>query len=148
MEKSVIYHLKSGWNWPSSCGEVDFYISSICFRYFVIKGCNSSIWTNLNPLSPLPTAAFSRVYMYLYFWCRKFLNFFISFFVIFLSGRESVTVHLSIIASTSPKDAMRQVWLKFAQQFWIFFLYFSSMYLGYCVLTSPWKRALSFFLSK
>ena len=50
------------WNRPSCSGEEDFWISSMCFRYFVLishwKRAGPFIWTNLNHLHPRMLCAF------------------------------------------------------------------------------------------
>ena len=49
---------KFDWNWPSCSGEGDFLNLSVYFHNFVIislwKKAGPFIWTNLNPLHPVP----------------------------------------------------------------------------------------------
>ena len=58
-------------------------------------------------------------------------------------------LHLNKLESSSPKDALCQVWLKLAQRFWRRSVQILSMYFFYFVIIFPWEkdRALVFSLS-
>ena len=93
------------------------------FRYFVIISPRKKvwlfIWTNLNSL-------------YLGMFCAKFgWNWFSAYgedfykfvnvcspFCSCLPLEKGVAFHLNKLECPSPKDALRQVWLKLAQWFW------------------------------
>ena len=108
---------KYGWNWPSSSWEEE--ISSMYFRDFVIISPWKRVWsfisTKWNPLQPKD--ALCQVWLKLTqrFWRRRFLNFvnIFSLFRNYLPLERGVGLHLNKLESTSPKDALCQVWLKF-----------------------------------
>ena len=77
---------------------------------------------HLNKLeSPSPKDALSQVWLKLtkWFW-RKIFNFdnVFSLFRNYLPLEKGGALHLKKLESPSPKDALCQVWLKFAQWFW------------------------------
>ena len=47
-------------------------------------------------------------------------------------------LHLNKLKFPSPKDALNQIWLKLAQQFWRRYLKFVNVFC-YFVIISPWK---------
>ena len=79
-----------------------------------------SLW-ELNE-SPSPKNALCQVWLKLpqWFWRRRCLNFInvFSLFHIYLPWKYGEALNLNKLESTSPKDALCQVWLKFAQWFW------------------------------
>ena len=105
-------HAKFGWNWPSGSGEEDFLNLAMYFPYFGIispwKRAEPFICTNLNPLSQKML-------------CVKFGwnwlsgsgedDFKISLYFVIISPWKRVE---NKFAFPSPKDALRQVWLKLA----------------------------------
>ena len=58
--------------------------------------------------------------IYAWEWRRRFLNFVnvFSLFPNYLPLEKDGALHLNKLESPSPKDALCQVWLKFAQWFW------------------------------
>ena len=99
-----------------------------------------------------PKDALCQVWLKLaqWFWRRffHFVNVF-SVFRNYLPLEKGRALHLNKTQSPSPKDALCQVWLKLALWFWRrrFFL-ISSMYFGYFINISPWKRAWPFIWTK
>ena len=78
---------------------------------------------HLNKLeSPSPKGASCQVWLKFakWFWRRRFLNF-VNVFLLFrnyLPLEKAGPLHLNKLESPLPKDALCQVWLKFAQWFW------------------------------
>ena len=64
------------------------------------------------------------------------------YFAISISSPLGKGRDLNELESSSPKDALCQVWLKLTRWFWWRrFFKMSSMYICYFVIISPWKRA-------
>mgnify|MGYP003685984603 CR=1 FL=1 len=112
-----------GWNWLSGYGE-NFKISSMYFCYFVIispwKKAGPYVCTNLNPLH-------QRMHCIKFGWNRlscsgeeDFFNFVNAFLLFhnYLPLEKGGALHFHKLEYLSPKDALRQVWLKLAQWFW------------------------------
>ena len=93
------------------------------FRYFVIispwKRAGSFIWTNLSPLHPRMLCAKFGWNWLSGSWEEDFLIL-SPYFLLFrnyLSLEKGRVLHLNKLESSSPKDALCQVWLKLAQWF-------------------------------
>ena len=71
---------------------------------------------------------------------------YICYFVIFSRLKECVALHLNKLESSSPKNALSQVWLKLGQWFWRRFSNFFIVFLLF-VIISPWKRSWPFILT-
>ena len=94
------------------------------FLYFVIISPWRYVALHLNQFEfPLPKNALCQVWLKLakQFWRQRFLHFFnvFSLFLNYLPLRKDVVLHLNKVESPSPKQALRIVWLKLAQWFWI-----------------------------
>ena len=93
------------WNWPSSSGGEDHYISRMYFCNFVIiSQCGLSIWTNLNPLYPrmlLPSLVENGHWYYR----RRFLNFVNVFSLLrnYLTLEKGGVLHLNKLIYPSSK---------------------------------------------
>ena len=72
--------------------------------------------------SPSPKDALCQVWLKLaqWFWRRRFLNFVNVFSLIrnYLPLEKDGALYLNKLETPSPKDALCQVWLKYAQWFW------------------------------
>ena len=144
---------KFGWNWLSGSGEEDFLMSSIYFCYFVIispwKRVGPFIWTNLNPS---PKNALFQVWLKLaqWFWRRRIFNV-VNIFLLFcnyLPLEKDRALHLNKLESPSTKNALCQVWLKFAHVVLEKIFLISSRYFHYFVIISPWKKSRALHLNK
>ena len=111
--------IKFGWNLFSGYWEEDFLIFvnifSLFRKYFPLEKAWPYIWTNLHTLHIRIWLKFAQR-----FWRRRFLNFVIVFslFLNYLPLEKGVAPHLNKLKSTSPKDALCQVWLKLTHWFW------------------------------
>ena len=120
------------------------------FRYFVITSPRKKvwlfIWTNLNSL-------------YLGIFCAKFgwnwssaygEDFYkivnvCSPFCSCLPLEKGVAFHFNRLECPSPKDDLRQVWLKLVQWFWRRrFLNIVNEFCYFFFIISPWKKGLPF----
>ena len=106
---------------PVGSWEEDFKISSMYVSYFLIislrKGQGPSFEQTWIPL----IKALCQVWLKLaqWFWKRRFLNFDNVFFVFcnYLPLEKGGALHLNKLKSSSPKDALCQLWLKSAKWF-------------------------------
>ena len=95
------------------------------FRDFVIispwKRVGLFIWTNLIPFTKGCIVP-NLVELAQWFWRRRFLIFVIVFSLFgnyqYLPLEKRETLHLNTLESSSPKNALWQIWLKLAQWFW------------------------------
>ena len=101
------------------------YVFSL-FRYYL--PLEKGVALHLNRLeSSSPKNALRQLWLKLaqLFWRRWFLNFVnvFSLFPYYLPLKKGGALYLNTLESSSPKDALCQVWLKLAQWFWrrIFF---------------------------
>ena len=98
-----MFCVKFGWNWPSC----SFFLKSMYFCYFIIISLWKRVWfyilTNWNPL-------------HLRMLCAKFLNFVnvFSLNINYLPLEKGVTLYYSKLEVLSSRDALCQVWLKWA----------------------------------
>ena len=125
---------------------LNFLNVSLPFRNYL--PLEKDVVLNLNKLeSLLPKDALCQVWLKLAHgsWEENFkISSMYLLFRNYLPLEEGVALHLNKLESTSPKDALCQVWLKLAQWFWRRFLIFSSMYFGFFIIISPWKRVWPF----
>ena len=80
---------------------------------------------------------------------KKNLIYFVNIFSVFrdyLPLKKDMALPLNKLESSSPKDALCQVWLKLASLLWGKNFFFTSlpMYLHFFVIISPWKMAWPF----
>ena len=116
---------KFGWNWPSGSGEEEFLISSMYFRFFVIippwRWAGPFISTNLR-MSSSHKNALCQVWLKLAqrFWWKRFFIFVnvISLFRNYLPWEKGRGLLLNKLESSSPQNALCQVWLKLTLWFW------------------------------
>ena len=116
---------KFDWNWPSGSGEEDFFNFVNVF----------SLFGNYSPLekdrvlhlkkldSPSPKNALSQVWfkLALWFWRRRLFFNFVNVYSLFhnyLPLEKGRALPLKKLEFPLSKDALWQVWLKFAQRFW------------------------------
>ena len=114
----------------ASCSEVNFWISSMYFRFFVIFSPSKSVWpphlTILNVLFPRMRCA--KFGWNLHSGSEEVLNFIYVFSLClnYLPIEKGVALHLNKLESPSHKDALCQVCSKFANSeedfifLWIF----------------------------
>ena len=82
-------------------------------------------------------------------WFWRFLNF-VNVHLLFrnyLPLARSVALHLNKPEFPSSKDALCQLWLKFAQWFWRRFLNFVNVFLLFCNYT-PLEKGMALHLNK
>ena len=122
------------------------------FRYFIIiSPLKKSGALHLNKIKfSSPKDEWCHVWSKLakWFWRRSILLFrqcFFSIFCNFFLMEKDRTLHLNKLESPSPRDALCQVWLKFAQWFCRRRLFLiSSRYFCYFVIIFPQKRVGTF----
>ena len=103
---------KFGWNWSGGSWEVVNVFLLFC-NYLPLKRAWDFIWTNLNPLyTRMLCAKFG--WNAQWFLRKRFLNFvnIYSLFRNYLPLEKDVTLYLNKLESSSPKDALCQVWLE------------------------------------
>ena len=112
---------KFGWNWPSGSEEEDVFnfinVFSLFRNYLPFEKGRG---LHLNKLdSPSPKDALCQVWfeMAKWFWRRRFLNF-VNVFLLFcnyLPLEKGGALHFNKHENPLPKEALCQVWLKWAQ---------------------------------
>ena len=115
---------KFGWNWPSGSGEEDFLnFVNVSLPFHNYLPLEKGVALHLNKLEyPSPKDALCQVWLKLALWFlrRRFFNFVnvFSLFRNYLPLGKGMVLHLNKLESSPLKDALCQVWLKSAQQFW------------------------------
>ena len=108
------------WNWLSGSDKENFLISTMYFllfrNYLPLDKGRALFWTNLNPLHPRMHCA-----KIVWNWLSGpgeedflFSTMYFSLFRNYLPLEKGGALHLKKLESPLPKDALCQVWLKFA----------------------------------
>ena len=122
-------------------------VFSVFHYYPLMKKDGPIIWTNLNPHHPIdlwwfvpslvkigPVVLKKKIFY--------FVNVF-SLFCYYLPLWNDVALYLNKLQSPSPKDALYQVWSKWAQWFWRNFLNFVNLFCNF-VIISPYEMTWPF----
>ena len=147
-----MFHANFGWNWPSG-SEEDFKLSSMYFCNLAIispwKRTFEQTWIPFTKgwLRQVGWNWFSGSGEDYYILTTYFRYLFIITLIIHPSEKD-VALHLIKLQSTSPKNALCQVWLKLAQWFWrrrfLNFVHGFSVFLH----TLPLKKEVALHLNK